>query len=120
LVWGDDDGKQLATRFIAGIEADGGTRHLDALKLALQMQPDVIFFLTDADEPRLTRSELRQVRYWNNGTTINAIEFGFGPSPGRDNFLRQLARQNSGAFAYVDIADWKSGLRNYQEGTNDP
>jgi len=103
LVFGDDQGKKLAGNFIGGVVADGGTRHMEALLTALQMRPDVIFFLTDADEPRLSTSELQRIRARNRGTSINTIEFGSGPSSGRYTFLRQLADENQGKHAYVDV-----------------
>jgi hypothetical protein len=104
LVWGDERGKKLATEFVGTITATGGTRHLDALKLALGMRPDVIFFLTDADEPQLTSSELAWVRRRNQNTMIHAIEFGFGPQHDSNNFLVRLAAQNGGQHAYLDIS----------------
>ena len=84
--------------------ATGSTRHLPALKMALALRPDVIFFLTDADEPQLTDDELRQVQRWNQATAINAIEFGFGPQSRRVTFLVRLAQENGGQHAYVDIS----------------
>ena len=104
LVWGDDEGKRAARKFVQSIVASGGTQHLDALRLALGMKPDAVFFLTDADEPQLTSAELARVRRWNRGSSIHAIEFGFGPRTVRDNFLMRLARQNNGQHAYVDIS----------------
>ena len=76
---------------------------MQALKLALDMRPDVVFFLTDADEPQLTDAELAKVRSMNNGTTINAIQFGIGPQSRSENFLIKLAKQNGGQHAYVDV-----------------
>ena len=104
LVWGDEAGKQLAQRFVKGIEAAGGTRHMQALALALGMRPDVVFFLTDADEPQLTEDDLRRVSRLNRGASIHAIEFGYGPERSGINFLQQLARQNQGEHVYVDVA----------------
>lgn len=104
LVWGDSAGKAAATRYIEQVTAGGGTQHLDALQLALGMAPDVIFFLTDADEPRLSDSDLARIRKWNRHTAIHAIEFGHGRQADRRNFLVQLAEQNGGQHAYVDIS----------------
>lgn len=101
--FGNDQGRRQAEEFVRGVVADGGTRHLDALKIALQMDPDVIFFLTDADEPKLSSSELAQIVRANHGTTINAIEFGSGASSGRYNFLRAIADQNGGQYRYVNV-----------------
>jgi hypothetical protein len=104
LVWANPEGRETAAQFVQGIMANGSTRHLPALKMALALRPDVIFFLTDADEPQLTDEELRQIQRWNQATAINAIEFGFGPQHRRDNFLVRLARDNGGQHAYVDIS----------------
>jgi len=105
MLFGTDRDRAVATDFIRSVVADGGTRHIDALLLALRMRPDVIFFLTDADEPRLTSSELDRIRRRNNsvGASINTIEFGAGSSTGEFNFLKQLARQNGGQHVYVDV-----------------
>ena len=103
LVFSDDKGKRAGMSFVNSITAVGATRHMPAITLAINMRPDVIFFLTDADEPQLTDFELKKVRQLNRGTIINAIQFGAGPQNSRDNFLRQLARQNGGQHAYVDV-----------------
>jgi len=105
MMWGDERSKALAKQFINGVVADGSTKHLQALVMALKLHPDVIFFLTDADEPRMTADELAMIRRLNtHGTSINTIEFGFGPDPKRENFLKKLARQNGGKSGYCDIS----------------
>jgi len=103
LLFANDDGKRLAHSFIRGVTADGGTNHMEALQLALAMRPDVIFFLTDADEPRLTQRELAQIRQRNRGTTICTVEYGAGPKPPGVSFLEELAEQNGGQHRYVDV-----------------
>jgi hypothetical protein len=103
MVVANERGKRLAEQFIGGIFADGSARHLEALRLALSLRPDAIFFLTDAKPPQLTPQELRQVQLLNKTTAINTIEFGAGPPIGQDNFLVQLAFQNSGRHTYVDV-----------------
>ena len=106
LWWGDERGTKLAERFMHSIVAIGGTEHLEPMKMALGLGPDVIFFLTDAQRPRLTAPELQQIRRLNSryGASIHAIEFGNGPDQGGDNFLKRLARQNNGRHTYVDIS----------------
>jgi len=104
LLFATDENRRLAERFIRSIEPAGATRHVEALRMALALAPDVIFFLTDAAEPQLTRGELDGVRRQNRaGTTIHCIEFGSGPSSGADNFLRRLARENDGQHVYIDV-----------------
>jgi hypothetical protein len=103
MLWGDAEGKRAAMRFIQSIDALGATRHMEALTLALGMQPDVLFFLTDADEPRLTSDQVERIHRMNNGATIHAIEFGMGPQSRQENFLALLAKENGGQHAYVDV-----------------
>jgi len=105
LVFGTEQNKELARRFVGGITADGATRHEEALLLALRLKPDVIFFLTDADEPVLSPGQLKRIHRLSAGvTTINTIEFGLGPALADENFLAQLARENGGQYAYFDIS----------------
>jgi hypothetical protein len=103
LMFADEQSRGLAEQFVRTIPALGGTEHLRPLSLALQLNPDVIFFLTDAADPPLTAAELERVRRLNKGTVIHTIEFGPGPFPGGDNFLMKLARQNDGQHTYVDV-----------------
>lgn len=105
LYFGDDRGTGLAKRFVERMTASGATRHMPALEMGLRLHPDVIFFLTDADEPQLSPDELIRVERLNQGlTVIHAIEFGYGPSPGGNDFLRQLAQRNGGQHTYVDVS----------------
>lgn len=105
LTFATEQNRRLAERFVNGITADGATQHEDALAMALRMNPDVIFFLTDADEPALSARQLARLRRMSNGTVINAIEFGYGPRAESENFLVWLARQNGGQHVYVDISE---------------
>jgi hypothetical protein len=109
LVFANSANKSTAAQFVRGIVADGGTRHEEALWMALKLQPDVIFFLTDADQPELSPAQLEKIHRANNGRcSINTIEFGLGPPIHKDNFLARLARENNGKYTYVDVS--KSAL----------
>jgi hypothetical protein len=103
LIFGDEASKGLAEQFVRGIRAAGGTRHMEPLKQALRLGPDVIFFLTDAAEPEITARELGEIETLNRGSVINTIEFGAGLAPEGDNFMKRLARQNAGRHVYVDV-----------------
>lgn len=104
MMFGDDKNKRLAEGYVRSIVAEGGTHHMDALRMGLNLGPDVMFFLTDADEPQLTGAELAEiVRRNQRAATINSIQFGAGPDPGGDNFLKRLAVQNRGQHTYVDV-----------------
>lgn len=104
LVFATEQNKQAAARFLATITADGGTQHEAALSAAVKLRPDVIFFLTDADGPKLYPAQLQRIHRMANGITINAIEFGYGPRVPEDNFLVRLARENGGQHAYFDVS----------------
>jgi hypothetical protein len=105
LLFADRKNRELAEKCVRGIMADGGTRHGEPLEAALQLAPDVIFFLTDADQPELNEARLAKIRRMNGGgTSIHTIEFGLGAQPTRDNFLAKIARQNGGKYLYIDIS----------------
>jgi hypothetical protein len=84
------------------LRAEGGTEHLTALRRALQLQPDVVFFLTDADA--LSEEEVRVVTRLNQGrTVIHAIELGPSPLTGRLTALELLARDNRGRYRRIKV-----------------
>ena len=104
MQWATDINRTLARKFISGVQPDGGTDHLPALKKGLRNQPDHLFFLTDADQPILSARELHEIKTTNNGRTkIHCVEFGKGPELSADNFLKKLARENGGTYRYRDV-----------------
>jgi hypothetical protein len=123
MVVGEEAYIARAESYVNSIAAFGGTEHEAALKMALRMSPDVIFFMTDARIPRLSVAELREVKNRADrvGTTIHAIEFGPDPVASPDSFLRELAAQNNGHYRYVDVRSL--GVRNsnqIQETSEEP
>lgn len=104
-----DINRTRASQFVRGISPLEGTRHLEALLTALNYKPDVIFFLTDAGEPRLSAGDLDQIRKRNGEKSqIYAIEFGKHASLNIDsNFLKRLARENRGGYVYRDITQFR-------------
>jgi hypothetical protein len=103
MVFGTDQNKQAAEQFISQIHGAGGTNHLDPLRLALGLAPDVIFFLTDATDPPFTQQQLAEVKRANRGSVLHTIEFGVGPAKASENFMVQLARQSGGQYVYLDV-----------------
>jgi hypothetical protein len=93
----------LVKKFVRGITARGGTEHENALLLAVRLRPDVIFFLTDAEEPRMSPAQLAKIHRLAAGITINTIEFGFGPQANSNSWIARLAKQNGGQHVYGDI-----------------
>jgi hypothetical protein len=100
-----DRNKQLAANFVGGITADGGTDRLAALREAIRFAPDVIFFLTDADDA-MSPSELAEIARLNcrSRAAICVIEFGRRATPPENNFLTELARESGGQYGYVNAA----------------
>jgi Ca-activated chloride channel family protein len=103
---GDRDGLLPATpdtvaaalAALAGLSAEGGTDHTQALRAALTLQPDVIYFLTDEDE--LTSADVQRVSRLNRGRVcIHAL--CLVPPAGAETPMRELARGNRGVFRVV-------------------
>ncbi|MFM8734989.1 MAG: VWA domain-containing protein [Pirellulales bacterium] len=98
----DDSGRREVRRFIESVTADGGTRHCEAVAAALRLAPDVIFLLTDADEPDdLTDDELRRLARSLGRARIMLVQFG-GASGRRSPRLARLAAESGGAVTVVD------------------
>lgn len=103
VTFGTERNKKLAAEFVSAVKADGGTDRMSALKQALALQPDVIFFLSDADRP-MSADELDKVAELNDraGAKICAIEFGHGDPPAGKSSLDTLAKANGGQYVYID------------------
>jgi hypothetical protein len=99
-----DSNKRLAAGFVNSVVAAGGTNRLTALRRALALDADVVFFLTDADDamPAYDVAEVID-RAERSGTAIACIEFGAGPQPEGGNFLTQIAAATRGDYVYVDV-----------------
>jgi hypothetical protein len=108
IAFASDRNKKLAANFVGGITADGGTDRMYALREALNFAPDVIFFLTDADDA-MSPSEMAELARANRRVqaSICVIEFGKNPAPTPNNFLARLAHDNGGQYGYVDTTKLK-------------
>jgi hypothetical protein len=106
-VFANDRNRDLAERFLDSISAKGGTEHEAALRIALKLKPDVIFWLTDADRPKLDDAQVERINRLAAGTVIHAIEFGPGAQKEKDNFLEKIAAANAGEHLYVDVKKLK-------------
>jgi len=98
---------RLATQYINTFTPSGGTKHMPALVEAFKFHPDVIFWLTDAED-RLSPKQMSQLRtQLNKGgkTHIHCIKFGQGPDLKKrtGNFLKSVAAENSGSYTYIDV-----------------
>jgi uncharacterized protein with von Willebrand factor type A (vWA) domain len=105
IAFATDRNKKQAVQFINRVKADGATDRFLALRHALAMRPDVIFFLSDADDP-MTANEMARIAEINEriGAQICVIEYGQGDTPPKGNFLTELASSSSGKYVYVNAA----------------
>lgn len=100
-----DANKRAAAQFVHSIAATGGTYRWDALRRALALQPDVVFFLTDTDNLMAAEQVNEAIdRAQSAGITIQSIEFGVGAGGQRHNFLKELAHKTGGQYVYVDTS----------------
>ncbi|MCA9057943.1 MAG: hypothetical protein KDA85_05570 [Planctomycetaceae bacterium] len=83
-----------------------GTHHLPALLAALQQKPNVLYFLTDGDQPQLYPQEMQLVLGNARGTTIHVIEFAEeGLRNPAANWLQQLAQKTGGQYRRYTVSD---------------
>ncbi|MFN3188950.1 MAG: hypothetical protein ACE361_00385 [Aureliella sp.] len=105
LLRGDDKDKTAAQRFVRDVAAVGGTQHIDALRMAMRMNPDVIFFLTDADAaPPSQDIERLHSQAARIGATIHTIQFGRGSNQSGGGWIEYLATQSGGKYRYIDVS----------------
>ena len=81
----------------------GGTDHMVALRTALGLKPEVMFFLTDAADSMVDR-EVNEILAEAHGTRIHAVEFGRGSDLGMQTPLRRLATSSGGTYRFIDVS----------------
>ena len=79
----------------------GGTDHMFALRDALKLKPEVIFFLTDAD--LMSNGDVDEILTEVGPTRIQAVEFGLGTRLGERTPLGRLANTTGGEYRYIDV-----------------
>jgi hypothetical protein len=93
LVFGTEENRRAARRFVEGVRADGGTRHAEALAAAFRLAPDVVF--TDAELERLARL----------GSGSRCMIVQFGDESRRSPRLADLAARCGGAYRILTLDD---------------
>jgi len=90
----DADTRRQVSQALHELLPEGKTDHAPALNLALAMRPDVVFFLTDADD--LSFELLRQVDAWNHAkAVIHTFELN-APHNRPGSPLQMLAQRHNG------------------------
>jgi hypothetical protein len=100
----DAETKETAQQFVYQLIAERNTNHLDALAMALELKPDVIFLMTDGeakDDP--TTGDIRKIQRIARraGTRINVIHFVFEDRS--NSTLESLAKRTGGQFKMINI-----------------
>ncbi len=95
--------REAVRAWVDGLSVDGGTEPSEAMQIALEMQPDVIFFLTDGEIPEGTRDIARQHNY--HGTVIHTT--GLISKQG-EPILQAIAEQSGGTYRHV--TGWELSL----------
>ena len=93
--------KKRVANLLARVAPDGGTDHMLALRTALALRPEVVFFLTDAD--LMTNSDVQEILSLAGSTRIQAVEFGRGIELDNSSPLRRLATATGGKYRYMDV-----------------
>ncbi len=92
--------RQVLAEVFAWIEdrqAQGGTVPDDALRRALALKPDVVFFLTDADRvPRKVRTLIANCN--KHKSTVHTIAFG---DRGGETLMQGIAADHHGRYRFV-------------------
>jgi hypothetical protein len=102
LVPASVENKAEAARLLEAISAEGSTEHLPALTRALALGPDIIFFLTDADDMRA--DQVRAVTMRNHGRAVIHTVGLCGVLRARaEQPLAALARANGGVYREVPL-----------------
>jgi hypothetical protein len=88
---------------LQALDAAGTTNHVAALRRGLDLHPDVLFFLTDADD--LKPEVISAITQRNQRSVIHTIELTRLRSPRPEGPLAQLARDNHGTYRRVALGD---------------
>ncbi len=96
---------------LQGVLPDGGTDHMVALRTALGLKPEVVFFLTDADQ--MDDNDVNHVLTEVHGSRIQAVEFGIGPHIGRQTPLNRLAVTTGGSYRFIDVTSFPRSASGY-------
>jgi hypothetical protein len=88
--------------FLESVGPSGGTDPAPSLERALELEPDLIYFLSDGDRfnPRL----LNQLDAWNRERRVQIFTIAYIDQSGRD-ILELIAREHGGEFKFVSEYD---------------
>ncbi len=101
LVSAIESSRRELAQFIAGVRPEGGTEPSPAMRRAFDLEPDLIYFLTDGDfDPKL----LGELIHLNRDKRVRICTIAY-MSPDGSERLKQIAREHRGEFKYVTERD---------------
>ncbi len=101
LVPATESNKAQVEKQLERLLPEGGTDHMEALRIAMAMKPEVIFFLTDAD--LMTYSDVNKLVQNELGVRIQTIHFSPGLALPGQSPLKRLAAATGGAYRHIDV-----------------
>ncbi len=105
LIAATEEKKKAATQFIKKISPAGGTAPEPALKEAVALKPQYVFFLTDGE---FSMNWDAMCAFANsNKVRINVIQFGESRTRPND-MLEQLAKRTQGDYQFIDVSQWNA------------
>jgi hypothetical protein len=107
LIPATDENKAKLVKYVAELADFGQTEHERGLLAALRLKPDVIFLLTDGGDPHLRPGQVSFLAEQAAGqTSIHCLHFGTGTADAvpPDHFLRRLAAETRGSYAFIAVA----------------
>jgi hypothetical protein len=103
--------KARVQRQLESILPLGGTDHMLALREALKLKPEVIFFLTDAD--LMSNGDVNEILAELGSTRVQAVEFGRGTGLEQRTPLGRLASSTGGTYRYIDVSKFPRSSAGY-------
>lgn len=96
--------RQLALRSLEMVRAEGGTNHVAGLTCALTLHPEVVYFLTDADD--LRQAQVATITRANHERiSINTILLSRSTHGAASDSLSNLAARNRGVYRTAYFAE---------------
>jgi hypothetical protein len=92
------DNKERCKQFLDTVVPSGQTDPIPAMRRAMELRPDIIYFLTDGAFDEALVGELRK---WNRNKRVRIFTLGYLYAPGEE-LLRQIAEENGGTYKFVD------------------
>jgi hypothetical protein len=101
LLASDENTIRQAAEAVTALRAAGGTDHGLALRRAIAFHPDLIYFLTDADDVSLENVKA-VTNLADHRTIIHTVELNGGRKGRMDGPLHKLAADNGGTYRRLD------------------